>query len=150
MQIDLSGKTAVVSGSTAGIGYAIACGLARAGASVVLSGRTPAALNTAVARLAAELARTQPAGAPVPDVRGVAADLGTADGCAALVRAEPQADILVNNLGVYAPQDFFDTPDDDWARLFEVNVMSGVRLARHYAPGMAQRGWGRIVFVSSE
>jgi NAD(P)-dependent dehydrogenase (short-subunit alcohol dehydrogenase family) len=138
MKIDLADKTAVVTGSTAGIGFAIAKGLAEAGASVVINGRTRRAVDKAVAALKG-LA-----------VRGVAADLGTAAGCASLFDAEPRADILVNNVGVYGPQDFFDIPDAEWTRFFEVNVMSGVRLARAYLPGMLERNWGRVVFLSSE
>ena len=142
MRIDLSGKTAVVTGSTGGIGFAIAVGLAGAGAAVVLNGRKQEAVDGAVARLQAA----------VPDaaMRGVAADLGTAEGCAALVATEPSADVLVNNVGIFGPRDFFDTPDEDWERFLAVNVMSGVRLSRAYLPGMAERGWGRVVFLSSE
>jgi NAD(P)-dependent dehydrogenase (short-subunit alcohol dehydrogenase family) len=83
-------------------------------------------------------------------VHGVAADLGTAEGCAALVQAEPATDILVNNVGIFGPQDFFEIPDREWTRFFEVNVMSGVRLSRAYLPGMVERNWGRVVFLSSE
>ena len=142
MHIDLSGKTAIITGSTAGIGFAVAHGLAAAGATVVVNGRTQDSIDKAVAALTRALR-----GAPI---RGVAADLGTAQGCAALVAAEPRADILVNNVGIFGPQDFFDTPDSEWTRFFEVNVMSGVRLSRAYLPGMLQRDWGRIVFISSE
>ncbi|WP_372656595.1 SDR family NAD(P)-dependent oxidoreductase [Hydrogenophaga sp.] len=142
MKIDLSGKTAIVTGSTAGIGYAIAKGLAQAGADVVLNGRTAAAVEQAVATLAAEVS---PA-----NIRGVAADVGTAEGCAALVAAQPSADILVNNVGIYGPQDFFEIPDAEWTRFFDVNVMSGVRLSRAYLPGMVERHWGRVLFLSSE
>ncbi|MCK2183557.1 SDR family NAD(P)-dependent oxidoreductase [Halomonas getboli] len=142
MQIELTGKTAIVTGSTAGIGFAIAKGLADSGASVVVNGRQQAAVDEALERL-----RRQVAGA---DVRGVAADLGTAEGCDALLAAEPTADILVNNVGIFGPQDFFETPDDEWQRFFDVNVMSGVRLSRAYAGGMVERGWGRILFLSSE
>lgn len=142
MKIDLSGKTAVVSGSTAGIGFAIAKGLAEAGAAVVLNGRTQAAVDVALARLGEAV--------PGATARGVAADLGTAAGCAALVAAEPQADILVNNVGIFGPQDIFEVDDATWERFFAVNVMSGVRLSRAYVPPMVERGWGRVIFISSE
>ena len=142
MNIDLTHKTAIVTGSTAGIGFAIAQGLAQARATVVINGRTQAAVDKAVAAI-----RQAVAGATV---RGVAADLGTAAGCDAFVKAEPLADILVNNVGIFGPQDFFEIPDSEWTRFFEVNIMSGVRLSRAYAPGMIGRKWGRIVFLSSE
>ena len=142
MKIDLSSKLAIVTGSTAGIGYAIAKGLAQAGATVIVNGRTAAAVDAAIARLRAEV--------PEATICGVAADVGSAEGCAALVAAQPMADILVNNVGIYGPQDFFDIPDDEWQRFFEVNILSGVRLARAYLPGMAQRQWGRVLFLSSE
>ena len=142
MKIDLSGKTAIVTGSTAGIGYAIAKGLAQAGAAVVVNGRSAAGVERAVASLAEEVAQA--------NLRGVTADVGTAEGCAALVAAVPSADILVNNVGIYGPQDFFKTPDAQWQHFFEVNVMSGVRLSRAYLPAMMQRQWGRVLFLSSE
>ncbi|MDB5428308.1 MAG: oxidoreductase [Phenylobacterium sp.] len=143
MQIDLSGKTAVVTGSTGGIGFAVARGLVEAGAAaVVLNGRTQDAVSAAVARIGEAV--------PGASVRGVAADVGTAEGCAALVVAEPSADILVNNVGIFGPQDFFEVPDEVWARFLEVNVMSGVRLSRAYLPQMIERGWGRVIFISSE
>lgn len=142
MKIDLGGKTAIVTGSTAGIGLAIAKGLAGAGATVIVNGRTQAAVDRAIAAVGKA--------APGAKVRGVAADVGTAEGCAALVKAEPAADILVNNVGIFGPQDFFDVPDAEWQRFFDVNVMSGVRLSRAYAPGMVTKGWGRILFLSSE
>ena len=142
MKIDLSGKTAIVTGSTGGIGYAIAKGLAQAGADVVVNGRTADAVESALARLSSEVAQAS--------FRGVAADVGTADGCAAVVAAQPSVDILVNNVGIYGPQDFFEIPDAEWTRFFEVNVMSGVRLSRAYLPGMVQRNWGRVLFLSSE
>ncbi|MEI9900002.1 MAG: SDR family NAD(P)-dependent oxidoreductase [Hyphomicrobium sp.] len=142
MIIDLNGKTALVTGSTEGIGRAIAKGLAAAGAEVVLNGRKPEKVEAAVAKLVAEV--------PGGKVRGVAGDVGTAEGCAALVAAVPQVDILVNNAGIFEPKPFFDIPDADWTRFYEVNVMSGVRLSRALLPGMLKRDWGRIVFISSE
>jgi NAD(P)-dependent dehydrogenase (short-subunit alcohol dehydrogenase family) len=142
MDLKLRGKRALVSGSTAGIGLAIAVMLAREGAAVLVNGRTKQRVDAAV-----QAVREEASGA---DVTGVAADLGTAQGAAELVRAVPQVDILVNNLGIFEPKDFADIPDEDWLRLFEVNVLSGVRLSRAYLPGMLQRNWGRIVFISSE
>jgi NAD(P)-dependent dehydrogenase (short-subunit alcohol dehydrogenase family) len=142
MKIDLSGKTALVTGSTAGIGRAVALGLARAGAAVVINGRKPDVVEAAVEALKRD--------APEAEVTGVAADLGTGEGAAELAAAVPAPDILVNNVGIFGPKDFFDVSDEEWTRFFEVNVMSGVRLARAYALGMAERRWGRIVFVSSE
>lgn len=142
MNIDLSGKTALVTGSTAGIGHAIARGLAATGAEVVLNGRTKAKVDAAVAELAKVV--------PGAKVRGVAADVSTADGCKALLAVLPDVDILINNAGIFEPKEFFDIPDEDWSRFFEVNVMSGVRLSRAYMPDMLKRNWGRIVFISSE
>jgi NAD(P)-dependent dehydrogenase (short-subunit alcohol dehydrogenase family) len=142
MKIDLSGKTALVTGSTSGIGHAVARGLAAAGADVVVNGRTPAKVDAAAAAIGKA--------APGAKVRGVAADVSTAGGCKTLVAALPEVDILVNNAGIFEPKGFFDIPDEDWSRFFEVNVMSGVRLARAYMPGMLKRNWGRIVFISSE
>jgi NAD(P)-dependent dehydrogenase (short-subunit alcohol dehydrogenase family) len=142
MKIDLAGKTALVTGSTSGIGFAIARALAQAGASVVLNGRSPDPVERATVRLATEVVGA--------DARGIVADVGTADGCSTLVAAYPAIDILVNNVGIYGPQDFFETADDSWMRFFEVNVMSGVRLSRAYVPGMMQRQWGRVLFISSE
>ena len=142
MKIDLSGTTAIVTGSTGGIGLAIARGLAGAGASVVVNGRTQAKADAAAAAIVKAV--------PGAKARGVAADVSTAEGCARLVEAVPSADILINNAGIFEPKDFFDIPDADWTRFFEVNVMSGVRLSRAYLPGMKKRGWGRIVFISSE
>lgn len=142
MKIDLSDKTAVVTGSTAGIGFAVARGLAEAGATVVVNGRKEAAVDKALADLTRAVRGAL--------IRGVAADLATAAGCEALFKAEPRADILVNNVGIYGPQDFFEIPDPEWTRFFEVNVMSGVRLSRAYLPGMVRRNWGRVVFLSSE
>lgn len=142
MKIDLAGKTALVTGSTAGIGLAIAKGLAGSGASVVVNGRKQATVDKAVAAVKAAISGA--------DVRGVAADVSTAAGCDALVAAVPKADILINNAGIFEPKDFFDIPDADWTRMFETNVMSGVRLSRALMPGMLERNWGRIVFISSE
>jgi NAD(P)-dependent dehydrogenase (short-subunit alcohol dehydrogenase family) len=142
MKIDLSNRTAVVTGSTAGIGFAIAKGLAESGAKVIVNGRTQGAVDRAIAALKDSL--------PGTAVRGVAADVGTVAGCGLFTQAEPHADILVNNVGIYGPQDFFEIPDEAWTRFFEVNVMSGVRLARAYVPGMLKRNWGRVVFLSSE
>lgn len=142
MDLHLVGKRAVVSGSTAGIGYAIAAALAREGASVVVNGRTAARVDEAVGRI-----RDAHAGAVV---EGVACDLGTRAGAERLFEAVPKTDILVNNLGIFEPKSFVDIPDEDWLRFFEVNVLSGIRLSRHYLPEMVQRKWGRIVFISSE
>ena len=142
MKIDLSGRTAIVTGSTAGIGFAIAKGLAEAGASVVLNGRTEARLDAAVASLRTDV--------PGAKVTGVAADLATAEGVGQFVAAVPSADILVNNMGIFEPKPFADISDADWMRFFETNVMSGVRMSRAYLPAMVAAGWGRVVFISSE
>lgn len=142
MHIDLSKRHAIVSGSTAGIGLAIARGLAAAGAHVVVTGRTQKRVDEAIDRIHAQVAHAK--------LSGVAGDLGTREGAAHLIATVPHTDILVNNLGIFEPRAFFDIPDEDWQNVFEVNVMSGVRLSRHYAQGMARRGWGRIQFVSSE
>ncbi|QIH05659.1 MULTISPECIES: SDR family oxidoreductase [unclassified Pseudomonas] len=140
MQIDLGGKTAIISGSTGGIGLGIARSLAASGASVVIVGRNAASVAEAVAGIHASNG----------SARGVVADLGTAAGADVLFAAEPQADILVNNLGIYNDVDFFDTDDQQWMDFYEINVLSGVRLSRHYTPGMVERGWGRVIFLSSE
>jgi NAD(P)-dependent dehydrogenase (short-subunit alcohol dehydrogenase family) len=142
MKIDLSGRKALVTGSTAGIGLAIAEGLARAGASVVINGRTEARVQTAIEALRARL--------PDSEFVGVAADVATADGSATLAAQVSDVDILVNNAGTAFPKDFFEQVDADWLDLYQLNVMSGVRASRHYLPGMMQRGWGRVVFISSE
>ncbi len=142
MRIDLSGRHAVVTGSTAGIGLAIAHGLAAAGAAVTVNGRSEQRVHTAVATV---LAQT-----PGANVAGVAADLATAEGAASLVAQAKHADILVNNMGIFEPKPFAEIADADWMRFFETNVMSGVRLSRAYLPGMVAAGWGRIVFISSE
>jgi NAD(P)-dependent dehydrogenase (short-subunit alcohol dehydrogenase family) len=142
VKIELTGKAALVTGSTAGIGHAIAAGLAEAGAKVLVNGRKQATVDAAVARLKGKH--------PNARVEGVAADVSTAAGCTALVKAAGQVDILVNNAGIFEPKDFFEIPDEDWTRFFETNVMSGVRLSRAFMPAMLKRNWGRIVFISSE
>src|SRR6266849_5883725 len=142
MNLGLKGKTAVASGSTAGIGFAIAAALAAEGAHVVINGRTEARVNLAMEQISKRAAGAQ--------LRGVAADLGTAAGVEAFLTKIPEADILVNNLGIFEPKPFLEIPDSDWLRFFEVNVLSGVRLSRHYLPGMLKRNWGRIIFISSE
>ncbi|MGL4965751.1 MAG: SDR family NAD(P)-dependent oxidoreductase [Inquilinus sp.] len=137
MNIDLSGKVALVTGSTEGIGFAIARGLHDAGAAVVINGRTKQKVDAAVARLGDRAS-------------GRAIDLATSDGCAALIRAEPAPDIVVSNLGIFQPLDFFETDDAIWDRHWQVNVMAGVRLARAYLPKMAANSWGRFIFLGSE
>lgn len=142
MNIRLNGKTAVVTGSTRGIGFAIAKGLAQAGAEIVINGRSAPAVAEARNALAALT--------PDVTVTGIAADLSTSDGAAAFIAQVPQADIVVNNLGIFEPKPFLDIPDADWSRFFETNVMSGVRLSRHYLPAMLSADWGRMVFIASE
>jgi NAD(P)-dependent dehydrogenase (short-subunit alcohol dehydrogenase family) len=142
MDLGIRGKLAVVTGSTAGIGLAAAAALAHEQARVVVNGRTQARVDAAIARLREA--------APGASLAGCAADVGTADGCARLAAAFPDADILVNNMGVFEPKPFDDIADADWMRFFETNVLSGVRLSRYYLRGMRARNWGRIVFVSSE
>ncbi|CRM43245.1 SDR family oxidoreductase [Pseudomonas fluorescens] len=142
MKIDVSGKVAIVSGSTAGIGLGISQALAQSGATVVVIGRDTGKVDDAVASIRQAV--------PGAHLRGLVADLGTAEGAETLFAAEPRADILVNNLGIFNDVDFFEAPDSEWTRFYEVNVISGVRLARHYVPGMVEQGWGRVIFVSSE
>ena len=142
MDLELTGKVAFVSGSTAGIGLAIAQRLGGEGADIVINGRTEERVRIALAQIKKDVRNV--------DVRGIAADLGTAEGCAEVVRQLPQVDILVNNVGIFEPKPFADIADQDWERFFAVNVMSGVRLSRAYFPGMKERNWGRIVFISSE
>ena len=137
MDLQLSDKLAVVSGSTAGIGYAIAEALAREGARVVVNGRTQAAVDEAVSKIGRGAV-------------GFAGDLSDAAKSAELVREFPIVDILVNNLGIFEPKPFEEIPDEDWRRFFDVNVLSGVRLARAFLPGMRRQDWGRIIFISSE
>src|SRR5580765_2684113 len=142
MNLRLAGKTALVSGSTKGIGFAIATGLAREGARVIVNGRS----EKAVVEAKAQIKQT------VPDARieSYAGDLSTTAATETLLQRFPLVDILVNNLGIYEPKPFEGISDEDWRRFFEVNVLSGVRLSRAYLPGMKQRRWGRIVFISSE
>jgi NAD(P)-dependent dehydrogenase (short-subunit alcohol dehydrogenase family) len=142
MDLRLGGKRALVSGSTKGIGRAIVVALAREGARVVLNGRSERSVETALAEVRAA--------APGADVEGFAGDLATAEAAQALVARWPEVDVLVNNLGIFEPKPFEQIPDEDWRRFFDVNVLSGVRLARAYLPGMKARDWGRIVFISSE
>lgn len=142
MDLELRGRRALVTGSTAGIGLATAQALAAEGAAVMLNGRTEARVTAAVRAI-----RDAVRGA---HVGGVAADLGTAEGCETLTREVPTADVLINNVGIFDPKPFEEIPDTEWLRFFETNVLSGVRLSRFYLPGMRARDWGRIVFVSSE
>ena len=142
MDLQLTNKTALVTGSTAGIGFTIASLLSQEGAAVVVNGRSPQRVEEAVYRIKKENSNAQ--------VTGVAADLGTKEGVALLTGKVPALDILVNNLGIFEPKPFAEISDEDWLRFFNVNVLSGVRLSRFYLPGMLQRNWGRIVFISSE
>jgi NAD(P)-dependent dehydrogenase (short-subunit alcohol dehydrogenase family) len=142
MDLKLRGKRALVSGSTAGIGLAIARGLAAEGVSVIVNGRTEARVEAAVRSILAEN--------PDAAVVGFAADLATAEGAESLRLAQPDVDILINNLGIFEPRPFLEISDADWVRFFEANVLSGARLSRIYLPGMLERNWGRIVFISSE
>ncbi len=142
MDLQLKGQHALVTGSTAGIGYAIAQALAAEGATVTLNGRSVEGVAKALARLRAEL--------PDASLHGIAADAATAEGCAKLTAGDPAIDILINNMGIFDPKAFEDIPDADWQRFFDTNVMSGVRLSRALLPGMKLRNRGRIVFISSE
>ena len=139
MDLKLAGKTALVTGSTAGIGFSIARRLAEEGVEVVITGRSRAKLEEAAAQIG-----------QVGKVRPVLADPATAEGAATLIEAAPDIDILVNNLGIYEAKPFTDISDEDWHHFFEVNVVSGARLARHYFPRMIVRNWGRIIFIASE
>jgi NAD(P)-dependent dehydrogenase (short-subunit alcohol dehydrogenase family) len=142
MDLQLKGKSALISGSTKGIGFAVADLLAREGAKVILNGRTEDAVSASRERILHSNREAK--------VEGFAADLATAAGCAAIARRFPEVDILVNNLGIFERKSFEEVSDEDWQRFFDVNVMSGVRLSRAYLAGMKKRGWGRIVFISSE
>lgn len=141
MDLQLNAKRALISGSTAGIGYAIAECLAKEGAHVIVNGRTKDRVELALSRLRDAGAR---------EVHGLAADLGAADGAREATTRFPDVDILVNNLGIFEPKPFEQISDEDWLRFFETNVMSGVRLSRYYLPRMKQKNWGRILFISSE
>src|SRR5487761_1188761 len=148
VNIELKGRKAIVTGSTAGIGRATAEGLARAGASVVINGRGSARVDHTVRQMRETF--------PASDITGIAADLSTTEGAEAVFAQAPDADILVNNVGTAHIRDYngiediAKIPDEDWLGLFQLNVMSGVRMARHYLPRMVRKGWGRVVFVSSE
>ncbi|MET0313306.1 MAG: SDR family oxidoreductase [Hansschlegelia sp.] len=137
MDLHLDGKTAIVTGGTAGIGLAIAKRLSQEGATVIVPGRSRAKVDAALSEIGG-------------NARGVVADVATAEGAAALLAAEPAVDILVNNLGIYESKAFSAITDDDWRRFFEVNVLSGARLARAYFPAMLESGWGRVIFIASE
>lgn len=141
MDLQLKGKRALVSGSTAGIGYAIAVALAQEGAEVIVNGRTQAAVDKAIESIRQTTGQA---------VQGYAGDLTQAHAAEALFEAYPKVDVLVNNLGIFEPKAFEDIPDADWTRFFDVNVLSGVRLARQYLNGMKQANWGRVIFISSE
>jgi NAD(P)-dependent dehydrogenase (short-subunit alcohol dehydrogenase family) len=141
MDLSLDGKLALISGSTAGIGLAIATALAHEGTRVIINGRYQASVDDVVARL-----RSTVRG----DVQGFVGDLGKAEAAEELARRHPNVEILVNNLGIFEPKAFEDIPDADWQRFFDVNVLSGVRLCRLFLPSMKRANWGRIIFISSE
>jgi NAD(P)-dependent dehydrogenase (short-subunit alcohol dehydrogenase family) len=143
MDLELRGRKAIVSGSTAGIGFAIAAGLAREGVSVIVNGRTTERVRAAIAQIG---------GGDVHSggLDGFAGDLSSPDEIAKLIELHPDVDILVNNLGIFEPRAFADISDGEWNRMWETNVMSGVRLSRHYFTGMLRRNWGRVIFISSE
>jgi NAD(P)-dependent dehydrogenase (short-subunit alcohol dehydrogenase family) len=142
MNLQLKGKRALVTGSTSGIGFASALGLAREGASVNINGRTQGRVEEAIKRIRDEV--------PDAQVSGAAADLSSQAGVKELTDRVSALDILVNNVGIFEPKPFEQITDEDWLRFFEANVMSGVRLTRHYLPQMKERNWGRVIFISSE
>jgi NAD(P)-dependent dehydrogenase (short-subunit alcohol dehydrogenase family) len=142
MDLQLTGKQALVSGSSAGIGFAIAQSLAAEGANVVINGRSKERVEAAAKKILSDGAKGE--------IILCTADLGTKAGVETLVRQVPAVDILVNNLGIYFPKAFEETTDEDWLKIFEVNVLSGIRLSRAYLPGMKKKNWGRIIFISSE
>ncbi len=142
MDLQLKGKTALVTGSTAGIGYAIAKNLLKEGAKVIINGRGNKRINAAIETLIKDV--------PGADVSGVTADFSKKEDVDNLIKQVPFVDILINNAATFGPKAFVDIPDEEWFTFFEVNVMSGVRLSRHYFPKMLQQNWGRIIFISSE
>ena len=142
MDLKLNGKIALVTGSTAGIGFAIAQALASEGAHVYVNGRTQERVDAAMVAIRSH--------ATTARVDGIAADFSSSAGAEAVIANLPVVDVLVNNVGIFEPKPFLEIPDADWFRFFEVNVMSGVRLSRHYLPGMLKKNWGRILFISSE
>lgn len=142
MDLKLKGKTALVTGSTAGIGFAIACSLATEGAHVFVNGRTQERVDAALDEIRLQV--------PNASLQGIAADFSSAAGAETVIAKLPAVDVLVNNVGIFEPKPFQQISDADWFRFFEVNVMSGVRLARHYLKGMLEKNWGRIIFISSE
>lgn len=142
MDLQLTNKLALVSGSTKGIGLAIATGLAREGARTIINGRTEKSVSDALAKIKQAV--------PQAKLESFTGDLSDAETTGHLLKKFPAVDILVNNLGIFEPKPFEQIPDDDWRRFFEVNVLSGVRLSRAYLPGMKDKNWGRIIFISSE
>lgn len=142
MDLQLKGKTALVSGSTQGIGFAIAQRLLEEGAAVIINGRTEARISEAVEKLKTAI--------PGAEISGIAADFAKANEVTALLEKVPEVDILINNAGIFEPKPFAEITDEEWIRFFEINVLSGVRLSRHYFPKMLARNWGRIIFISSE
>jgi NAD(P)-dependent dehydrogenase (short-subunit alcohol dehydrogenase family) len=142
VDLKLAEKVVLVTGSTAGIGFAIAEWLAREGTHVYVNGRTQERVDAAVAAIRSQISEAK--------VDGIVADFASAAGAETVIAKLPAVDVLVNNVGIFEPKPFTDIPDEDWFRFFEVNVMSGVRLARHYLAGMLKKNWGRILFISSE
>jgi hypothetical protein len=142
MDLKLTGKIALITGSTAGIGFAIANSLANEGAHVYVNGRTQERVAAAVTAIRSHTGAAR--------VDGIAADLSGSAGAEAVIARLPVVDVLVNNVGIFEPKPFAEIPDADWYRFFDVNVMSGVRLSRHYLAGMLKKNWGRIIFISSE
>jgi len=142
MDLQLTGKKALVTGSTAGIGFSIAELLLTEGATVYINGRTQQRVDQALEELNAKIESKE--------LHGIVSDLSTAEGANRLIKEVPEVDILINNVGIYEPKPFDQITDDDWLNIFQVNVMSGIRLSRHYIGGMKKRDWGRIIFISSE